>query len=130
MGFRIVDGRPAWTLRRVFLQQDEKDDYFTIRDHLRPFPGMDDVWANSWNTVVRGLHPYDRQLFSEDGSSAIAMVIPSPAVTGDNADSRMTLYLSRPGAMTRSQARKDLGVLADSITIAGAARAGGQKVAQ
>jgi S1-C subfamily serine protease len=132
MGFRIVDGRPAWTLRRVFLQQDEKDDYFTIRDHLRPFPGMDDVWANSWNTVVRGLHPYDRQLFSEDGSSAIAMVIPSPAVTGDDADSRMTLYLSRPGAMTRSQARKDLSVLADSITIAGAARAsaGGQKVAQ
>jgi hypothetical protein len=117
MGFSSSGGQVAWSLRLLGMDQDQTDDFFTVQNQLKPFPAMDDGWSNGWRTVARKLHPFDESVYSDGGNSVIAMLLPT--FTGDSlqADSLYTVYLSRPGTISPSKAKEDLGGLAARIHV-------------
>jgi len=106
-----------WTIRRVMLSEDQKDNYFVLINWYAPDTQLPKDYITYWDSIVKGEHPYTMKPFASDSTTKIAAVVKKIQDQPEKVSKLYTLFMGKAGKVEEEKMIQDFKILMNGITI-------------
>lgn len=113
--------KTAWDVRRILIAEKGKENYFSIYRHIKPDPGLNENFHDSWKELVTKSHPYNNMPYNEEGKTNIgslhAKYAPKSEKELEKNDFIYSVFLAREGQVKEREMKKTFDAIKSGVII-------------